>query len=145
MFLGLWCGLYGGLNLLLIQSYTATIVPSAAGREPPDDLSFVLSLALGLGLFFVGAMIGLWSLPQPSWVLGAWGVVRLIVLLTLSLLALLRAGLGWGPLVSGDLGVMGVISQVWFTVAGVAGVALWGMLQLRRRQFLQHYRDNVRG
>lgn len=32
----------------------------------------------------------------------------------------------------GESGFMGAISQVWFTVAGVGGVTLWGMLQVRR-------------
>lgn len=134
--LALWCGAFGALHLLWIQSFTATIVPSVPGLDIPEAPVIVFSFAFGIFLFFVAGLAGNLSDDKPSVIIGKHAVIKRALLLVLSLAALVRVGLGFVWFVVGELSVLGLIAELWFLVAGTAGIVLWVTL-LRRKQDIQ--------
>jgi len=137
--LGVCCMIYGVMILLIFRSFTATIVPSAQGRGVPDLLGIVVSVAAMVFLiaFVPGALSKMTGklkerLPKR----GSW--VAELVLLLLAIGALVRGVLRISTVLSGDIAVMSVVTEVWFIVVGVLGVALWAILQGCRHQLKRH-------
>src|SRR5699024_1415348 len=129
------CMIYGLMILLIFRSFTATIVPATQGREVPDALSIGISVVAMFLLIAVvpGALVKMSTklsehLPKR----GSWVAEHVLLLLAIG--ALVRGGLRLSTVLSGDLPVMSVVTEVWFIVAGALGVALWIALQGCRRQ-----------
>lgn len=57
-----------------------------------------------------------------------------LILLILSIAAIVRAILGAAPVFAGDATAMGLVTEVWFSVVGILGMALWVTLQGCRQQ-----------
>ncbi|MEU0313790.1 hypothetical protein [Nocardioides sp. NPDC006273] len=131
--LSIWCVVFGLLHVLWIQSFTVTVVPSVSGLDTPDAPTVILSIVFGILLLIVGGLIGHLSDSQPSVIVGRWAPVKRAILLVLSLGALVRVVIGVPSLGEGSL--MTVVAEVWFLVAGVAGLVLWFALLGRKREF----------
>lgn len=130
--LSIWCVVFGLLHVLWIQSFTVTVVPSVSGLDTPDAPTVILSIAFGVLLLFVGGLVGHLSDSQPSVILGRGASVKRTILLVLSLGALVRVVLGVPTLGEGSL--MTIVAEIWFLVAGVAGLVLWFALLGRKRE-----------
>lgn len=133
LWLMLWCLVFGMLNVLWIQSFTVTVVPSVSGLDTPDGLVVFLSVTCGILLLIIGGFAGHLSDSQPSVVVGRFSSAKRFVLFVLALLALIRVVLGFPEVVSGESSIMGVIAEIWFLVAGVSGIVLWIALVCRKR------------
>ena len=119
---------------LWIQSFTVTVVPSVSGLDTPGAPTVILSIVFGVLLIFTGGLIGHLSYSQPSVIVGRWAPAKRAVLLILSLGALAGAVIGVPGIVSGDGSLMTIVAEIWFLVAGVAGMVLWFALLGRKRE-----------
>lgn len=143
-FLGLWCLGFGALNLLFFQSFAASGDPSRFNDGPEGLWRLVTNILVGGALIILGGLIARFASATPSQILGGWGLAKLWSVLAFSLLASALAVVRLEDVVSGDVGFMGVIAEVWLAVAGATGLALCTLLGVRRRQLLQHQERNVR-
>lgn len=131
--LSIWCVVFGLLHILWIQSFTVTIVPSVSGRDTPDASVTILSIVSGVVLLGASWLSANLSDDQPSVLIGRFSMLKQVVLLVLSLVAVVRVVLGLPRIVSGDAPVMAIVAEVWFLVAAVAGLVLWVTLLKRKR------------
>src|SRR5699024_9161556 len=67
---------------------------------------------------------------------GSWAWELLLLILSCG--ALVRAFMGAGPVLSGEVGFMSIVAEVWFGLVGVLGVALWAVLRGCRYQLRRH-------
>ena len=133
------CMVYGILILLIFRSFTATIVPFTQGREVPEPLNIVVSVVAMFLLIAVvpGTLFKMTSkLQERLPKLGSWAAE--LVLLILALGALARGVWRIPTVVSGNVAVMPLVTEVWFIAVGILGVALWAALQGCRRQLRRH-------
>lgn len=134
--LAIWCAVFGMLHIVWIQSFTVTVVPSVSGLDTPDAPVTVFSVAFGILLLLVAGLAANLSNDQPSALTGRFSALKHAALLLLSVAAIARVVLGVPGIVSGDASVMAIVAEIWFAVAGVAGILLWVTL-LRRKRDLQ--------
>jgi len=133
------CVIFGLSILLMIRTFTAGIVPSSDGREVPDAVNIVLAfVSMFLLIAIAPAILSKMStsLKERLRRRGSW--LWELLLLILSSGALVRAFLGAGPALSGELALMSLVAEVWFGLVGVLGVALWVVLQGCRHQLRRH-------
>lgn len=113
------------------------MVPSVSRMDTPDASGTVLSIVSGAVLLGASWLSANLSDDQPSVLVGRYSTLKQVVLLLLSLAAVVRVALGIPGIVSGEASVMAIVAEVWFLVAGVAGLGLWATL-LRRRRHLKN-------
>lgn len=133
LWLSIWCVVFGLLHVLWIKSFTVTIVPSVSGLDTPSASVVVFSIASGALLLLAGGLVANLSDSQPSVIVGRYAALKRVLLLVLSLAALVRVALGIPGIVGGDAPVMAIVAEVWFLVAGIAGMVLWVTLLGRKR------------
>lgn len=136
-YLSIWCAVFGMLHILWIQSFTVTVVPSASGVDLPDGSVIALSIVSGIILLGASGLSGNLSDGQPSVLIGRHSTLKHVALLLLSLLAIARVALGIPGIAHGDASVIAIVAELWFLVAGVAGLVLW-MTLLRRKRDLRN-------
>lgn len=136
---GVLCMCYGVLNLLILRSFMASIVPSAQGREVPEALNIVVGVAAVVVLVAIapGTLAKMTSkLPERLPTLSSKVVETVFLLLAVA--AVIRGVLRIPTVVSKGFPVMAVVTEVWFVTVGVLGTVLWVILQGCRYQLRRH-------
>lgn len=134
--LAVWCGAFGVVHLIWPRSFSFTVTPARSGFESPDGSVALYGVVFGVYILMAAGLIAQLSDGRPSVVVGRRSGMKRASLLLLSVASLTRAGLGIPGIVEGDLAVATILAEVWFTIAGSAGVLLW-LILLRRKHSIE--------
>lgn len=131
--LSAWCLVFGLIHLVSPRTFLVTVVPVSSGFEEPEGSIPFYGVVFAVYMLLSAGLIAQLSDERPSVVVGRNATIKRMSLLILSCAALVRAVLGLRGIAERDVAVVAVFAEVWFAVAGIAGLLLWTTLHARKR------------
>ena len=131
--LSAWCLVFALIHLMSPGIFLVTVVPASSGFEEPEGPIPFYGVVFGVYMLLSAGLIAQLSDGRPSVVVGRNAAIKRMSLLILSCAALVRAALGLRGIAERDVAVVAVFAEVWFAMAGIAGILLWMTLLARKR------------